>query len=137
MESRTRVLIIDDESDFTELVCHALNRTGRLDVSAANSAEEGYDLANRELPDIILLDILMPGEDGFSVLKRLKENSGTVSIPVVMVTALTSHEARLRALRLYCEGYLEKPCSTEDIIDKIDVTLDRRRQLRLRFNSLS
>jgi len=135
MGHKTRVLIIDDEPDFTDLVCRALNRTGRLEVSAANNADEGIVLAGRELPDIILLDILMPGEDGFSVLKRLKENSSTVGIPVVMVTALTSHEARLMALRLYCEGYLEKPCSTEDIIDKIKVTLDRRRQLRKRFTS--
>jgi DNA-binding response OmpR family regulator len=125
-----KVLLIDDEKDFVSLVSQALIRKGGFDVLTAHNGADGVTLATDKKPDIILLDITMPGEDGFAVLKRLKEHNVTVTIPVVMLTAIATYEARLEALHLYCEGYLEKPCTTEDLVNKINATIDRRRDLR-------
>jgi two-component system cell cycle response regulator len=77
-------------------------------------------------PDIVFLDIMMPGGGGFEVLKALRDAPQTRCIPVVMLTAVSSFEARVNSLRMYSEGYLEKPCTPMQIVEKAKETLRAR-----------
>jgi CheY-like chemotaxis protein len=86
----TRVLVIDDDSDIRHVVRIALARLGGMEVTEAGSALEGLRLAQQELPQAILLDVMLPGFDGTVVLRLLRENPTTASIPVVFLTARSS-----------------------------------------------
>jgi DNA-binding response OmpR family regulator len=81
-----KVLIIDDEELLVKSMCLSLKHKG-FEVQGARDGIEGIELAQTTLPDIIILDIMMPGIDGWETLKRLKENSSTRSIPVIIFTA--------------------------------------------------
>jgi two-component system alkaline phosphatase synthesis response regulator PhoP len=120
-----KILIIDDESEYCELVKQNLELRGDFHVITANSGKEGISTATREKPDLILLDILMPGMDGFEVLKRLKEAPKTASIPVIMLTALGTEAAKEKAIELCNEDYLVKPVSIAYLKATIEAVLTR------------
>jgi DNA-binding response OmpR family regulator len=105
---KKKILLIDDEREFCELIKTNLQRSG-YDVTFALRGQEGLQLARKDRPDMILLDIMMPDMDGFAVLKSLKTDEATVAIPVVMVSARTDDDAKLRSMSLYNEEYITKP----------------------------
>jgi len=82
-----KVLIIDDEDDVRSIASMSLGMVGQMDVVEASSGGEGIAAAQREQPDVILLDMMMPGMDGLSTIKLLKSNTATSSIPVIFLTA--------------------------------------------------
>jgi len=82
-----RVLIVDDEEDVRRIAVLSLKHVGKMDVAEAASASVGLEMAIELRPDVILLDVMMPGMDGPEVLARLRERPETASIPVVFVTA--------------------------------------------------
>ena len=127
------VLVIDDEPDFVKHLSKLFKRNEKYEVIAAYDGMQGLEKAKEINPDIILLDILMPDLDGFEILKLLKESKKTLGIPVIMLTALTTQEARLESLKLYSEGFIEKPVSVEKIMQIIDGTLDRREEFKERI----
>lgn len=88
-------------------------------MSQAGDGEEALAKARKERPDLIVMDISMPGMDGWTVTERLREDPSTKGIPVVAVTAhaLPEHVERARALR--CEGYLTKPCEPRRLLEEI------------------
>lgn len=104
-----KVLMIDDESDIRLVGAMSLRAVGKWEVLTAASGEEGLALARREKPDVILLDVMMPGMDGPTVLGRLHADPQTASIPVVLLTAkaLTQEVERFRALGV--AGIITKP----------------------------
>lgn len=77
-------------------------------------------------PDLILLDIMMPGIDGYEVLRRLKEDRKTMYIPVVMLTARADYTSKIRAEGFYCDDYITKPVTTEALKSKIESVLAKR-----------
>src|SRR5688572_16721951 len=83
---KKRVLVVDDEKDIAELITYNLRRQG-FDVVNAFDGNEALELATRESPDLILLDLMLPGLDGIEVARRLKADSRTAPIPVIMLTA--------------------------------------------------
>ncbi|MBU1726701.1 MAG: response regulator, partial [Candidatus Omnitrophica bacterium] len=83
-----KILIIDDEKDFCFFVSQNLELTGKYKVVVTNNSKDGLSAALRHKPDVILLDILMPGMNGFEVLAQLKGNQDTTTIPVIMLTAI-------------------------------------------------
>src|SRR5215510_14469458 len=83
---RTRVLVVDDEPDLLELVHYNLTKTG-YDVACVMSGEEALAHVRSSAPDLIVLDVLLPGLDGLEVCKALRHNSSTAAIPIVMLTA--------------------------------------------------
>jgi len=120
--SAKRILIIDDEPDFSEVLRKRISFMGEYEVAIAKDGKEGIKKAKENKPDLIFLDIMMPGIDGFEVLKRLKKDIKTISIPVVMLTALTDDESKIKASQLYDEAYMSKPTEAEAlqaVIDKI------------------
>ena len=88
---RRRVLIIDDEEEFTELLSMNLLRTGQFEIGIVNDATKAVDYARSFKPDIILLDIVMPGIDGGDVASQLRSDPALGNIPVVLVSALVSN----------------------------------------------
>lgn len=116
---RKRILIIDDEEDFSFFVKANLQLISNYEVIVATKGKKGIKAAYKEKPDLILLDIMMPGIDGFEVLKRLKRNEKTLNIPVIMLTAKHEDESKIKAAGLYCEDYVVKPVEIKDLKSKI------------------
>jgi CheY-like chemotaxis protein len=123
--AKKKILVIDDEKDFAGLAKMNLELLGDFTVETASSGEEGIALAKKIQPHLIILDILMPGMDGFEVLKMLKQEKATMAIPVVMLSALADQESKLKASQLYDEMYITKPITATDLKEKIEEVLKR------------
>ncbi|KUG22982.1 two-component response regulator [hydrocarbon metagenome] len=92
MSEKIRVLIIDDEVDFCYFVQKNLTRDGRFNILVATNGKDGIELAENEIPDIILLDLFMPDMPGEDVAAALQENITTAGIPILFVTALATND---------------------------------------------
>jgi CheY-like chemotaxis protein len=86
--TKKTILIIDDEEDFCHFVKLNLEQTGNFEVLTANNGQDGINLANRYLPDLILLDIIMPNMTGTQVAESIRNNKATKDIPIIFVTAI-------------------------------------------------
>lgn len=107
--SRSRtVLVVDDEADIRTLCKVNLEYEGYRVLEAANG-EEALDLARKEQPDLILLDLMMPGMDGWDVMENLQGNHATAKIPVIFLTALADEESQLRGWAEGILDYVTKP----------------------------
>ena len=120
--NRGRVLVIDDEEDVLALVRELLERAG-FEVITAGGGEEGLGhLQNGLDPDLVLLDVSMPGIDGWRVLERVRAAS---DVPVVMLTARTSELDTVRGLRAGADDYVAKPFGRQELLARIDALLRR------------
>jgi len=124
--ARKIILLIDDEKDFCELLQTHLEADGDLSLYPALDGKEGIRLANKLKPDLILLDVIMPEMDGFEVLKRLKEDSGLMQIPVIMLSAIDDKATKIRAAQSFDETYITKPFEISELKAKIAEVLKRR-----------
>jgi two-component system cell cycle sensor histidine kinase/response regulator CckA len=122
---RPRILIVDDERHNRQLLEVMLSTEGFL-LDTACSGEEALGLVAKQPPDLILLDIMMPGMDGYEVARRIKANPLTRSIPVVMITALDDRKAMLLGLSAGAEDFLAKP------VDRTELSMRVRNLLRLK-----
>ena len=104
-----KVLMIDDEPDMRQVGRMSLKAVGKWQVVLANSGAEGVDAASREQPDVILLDVMMPGMDGPTTFARLKEQATTANIPVIFMTAKAQHLDVDHYLSLGAAGVIGKP----------------------------
>jgi len=104
-----RILMVDDDPSLQEVAVLALERLGNHSVVLAGSGEEGLAAARQHRPDVILLDVMMPGLDGPSTLVRLREDPATSAIPVVFLTAKTQAAERERLAAMHVAGILSKP----------------------------
>jgi two-component system phosphate regulon response regulator PhoB len=119
-----KVLVIDDEEDILELVCFQLNKEGYR-VLRSKNGEEGLRLALQEKPDLVVLDIMLPGLSGVEVLKRLKYQRQTQGIPVLMLTAKGEELDRVLGFELGAEDYVTKPFSVRELLLRIRAILSR------------
>ncbi|MBU1853366.1 MAG: response regulator [Candidatus Omnitrophica bacterium] len=131
---KKRILIIDDEKDFCSIVKMNLENTGDFELSVATNGKKGLELAKKLKPDLILLDIHMPGMDGFEVLEKLKKNLDTIEIPVVILSALKDEETKLKAAGLYDDLYITKPIDAINLKAKILEVLERRNIKKVDFS---
>ncbi|MCK4519729.1 MAG: response regulator [Candidatus Omnitrophica bacterium] len=122
---KKRILIIDDEEDLNFFVKANLELAGNYEVIIATSGSEGINIASSQEIDLILLDIMMPKMDGFEVLEEIKKFRGTLTIPVVMLTAKGDIGSKIKAAGLYGEDYIVKPVKIEILKAKIDQVLKR------------
>ena len=104
-----KILCIEDEPDILRLLCLTLGSLGKFQVLTAENGLVGLDMAEKEGPDLILLDALMPIMDGYETYRRLKENPATKDIPIVFLTAKTQQREIERGLELGAVDYLTKP----------------------------
>jgi len=117
------ILIIDDEEDFCYFVKKNLEAISNYEVITATKGKKGIQIARKKKPDLILLDIMMPGIDGLEVLKRLKKNENTQNIPVIMLTAKDEDESKIKALGSFCDDYIVKPVENVVLKGKIHKVL--------------
>jgi len=120
MGRKKSVLIIDDEEDFSHLLKLNLENTGRFKVFTAADGQSGVKIVQRKKPDVVLLDIMMPGMDGFEVLEKIKGSVKTYEIPVVMLTAIDNKECRSEASGCFAGEYLVKPVPLDKLISTIE-----------------
>ena len=116
---REKILIIDAEKDFAHFVKENLQLISNYTVITASRGKKGIRAALKEKPDLILLDVMMPGMDGFEVLKRLKRNEKTYHIPVIMLTAKSDDETKITASGLSVDDYIVKPVEAKVLRTKI------------------
>ena len=125
--AREKILVVEDEEDILELIRYNLTRDGYR-VSAATSGEDGLRAATRDKPDLVVLDLMLPGIDGIEVCRRLKADPQTRFIPVVMVTAKGDEADVVAGLELGADDYLTKPFSPKVLIARIRAVIRRREQ---------
>lgn len=118
------VLVVEDNALNLKLVRDVLGHAGYR-VLEAGDAERGLELARDGAPDLILMDVQLPGIDGVEALRRLRADAATASIPVVALTALAMKEDRERFLSAGFDGYLEKPVSVPDLAAQLAAFLER------------
>jgi len=117
---KKKILTIDDEKDFTRILKMSLEKTGKYEVTTESESKNAFDLAKKLKPDLIFLDILMPGLNGFQVLDLLKKDKETVDIPVVMLTAALTDEIKTEVIKHLDKcSYMEKPVTISMLEDKI------------------
>lgn len=104
-------MLVDDEENVLVLVSAALEDDERFELLLARDGEEALELARREKPDLLLLDVLMPEIDGYEVCRRLKEDPETAFIKIIMLTALVEESGEMKAKAAGADGYLTKPFS--------------------------
>lgn len=119
-----KILIIEDEKDILELIAFNLECSGYT-VFKASNGEDGIPLAEKEFPDLILLDLMMPGMDGFDVCRILKQEKKTRKIPIIMLTARGEDTDIVSGLELGAEDYVTKPFSPKILIARIRTVLRR------------
>jgi two-component system cell cycle response regulator DivK len=113
-----RILVIEDNAMNLKLVRDVLQFSG-YDVAEARSGEEGVELAGERTPDLILMDLQLPGIDGVEALRLLRANPATRAVPVVAVTAFAMKKDRHRALLAGFDGYVEKPISVRALPSQV------------------
>ena len=114
----TRILVIDDEEDILLMIRIALEFDG-FTVSTASTGEDGLELARKDPPDVILLDIRLPGIDGWEVLERLRADKRLSGTPVVMISAHATPSTPKRALGLGATAYLTKPFRPDELREAV------------------
>ncbi|MCK4725274.1 MAG: response regulator, partial [Anaerolineales bacterium] len=103
-----RVLLVDDDPDTLRLVSIMLQRQG-YDVGAASSGTQALSMIEKEQPDLILLDVMMPDIDGFEVARRIRSNPSSANVPIIMFTAKAQVEDRVKGFEAGADDYLTKP----------------------------
>ncbi len=118
------ILVVDDEPDILELIRHNLLRSGFV-VSTAESGEEALQKIGRQPPQLLVLDLMLPGIDGLEVARRLKKNPRTAGLPIVMLTAKGEEKDVVTGLECGADDYVTKPFSPQILVARIRTVLRR------------
>ncbi len=119
-----RILVVDDEPDITALVAYHLARAGYR-VSTATSGPEALKAAQEERPDVVVLDLMLPGVSGYEVLEELRKREATREVGVILLTARKEEADRIRGLSQGADDYLTKPFSPQELILRVAALLRR------------
>jgi two-component system, OmpR family, alkaline phosphatase synthesis response regulator PhoP len=122
--NKQTILVVDDEQDLLDLIEYNLKKEG-FGVITSDSGETGIEIARRQKPDLILLDIMMPGMDGIEVCRLIKSDPALQAIPVVFLTARGDEKSEITGLDLGADDYLFKPISTSKLLSRIKAILRR------------
>lgn len=122
------VLVVDDEADIVELISFNLQRQG-LRVMTARDGLSAVQLAKDAQPDLVVLDLMLPGRDGFGVFKDLRADTRTSQIPVIMLTARGEIDDRIAGLELGADDYVTKPFSPKELTLRVQALLKRSKKI--------
>ena len=125
--SRARIIAIEDEPDLLEVIQYNLQKEG-YEVSGVENGEEGLNLVRKEMPDLVLLDLMLPGMDGLEVCRRMKYEATTRGIPVIMVTAKGEESDVVLGLEVGADDYLTKPFGPRELVARVRAVLRRSSQ---------
>ncbi|MBM62353.1 MAG: DNA-binding response regulator [Acidobacteria bacterium] len=134
-----RIFVVEDDSDIAQLVEHHLKRAG-FQVDTFLTGNEMLDLMRQHPPNLLVLDLMLPGLSGFDLCRMMRADSATAAIPIIMLTARTEEEDRVQGLELGADDYLTKPFSPRELVARIRAVLRRSQPFGpnkvLRFGSL-
>ena len=123
--AKESVLIIEDDKNITELVKYNLEQEGYRVQSSARG-DSGLEIARKNHPDLMILDLMLPGLDGLEICRILKQNSKTASIPIIMLTAKSEETDKIVGLELGADDYITKPFSPRELLARIKAVLRRK-----------
>lgn len=123
-QTMRRILIVEDEQDIADLIGFNLERAG-FEVLKAYDGIQGCELALRERPDLIVLDVMLPGRDGYSVFREIRRDPRCAEIPVIILTARAQTEDRIHGLEAGADDYLTKPFSPKELLLRVQAILKR------------
>ena len=118
------IYYVEDDANIRELVVYTLNQTG-LSAKGFPDATAFFTASAEEKPSLVLLDIMLPGEDGLSVLKKIRANAGTTTIPIMMITAKTTEFDKVSGLDLGADDYITKPFGMAELVARVKALLRR------------
>ena len=131
------ILIVEDEESILELIAINLHQAGFNPIRSL-SAEFAEKIIQKNLPDLIILDWMLPGMDGVEFAKRIRGSSTTRKIPIIMLTAKSEEDNKLKGLNIGADDYMTKPFSPKELIARIKALGSRKESIfRLRFVSFS
>ncbi|MGI6269055.1 MAG: winged helix-turn-helix domain-containing protein [Candidatus Howiella sp.] len=119
-----KIYIVEDDADIREMESYALTNSG-FEVEEFSTAADLYPALKRERPALLLLDIMLPGEDGLQILRTLRERSETADLPVMMVTAKTTEMDTVRGLDTGADDYITKPFGVMEFVSRVKALLRR------------
>ena len=122
--AKKEILVVDDEEDILELVTFNLTREGYV-VWCASSGEEALESIKKQIPHLIILDLMLPGIDGLEVARRLKKNQSMENIPIIMLTAKGEEADIVTGLELGADDYITKPFSPRVLTARVRTVLRR------------
>jgi two-component system phosphate regulon response regulator PhoB len=122
--TRERILLIEDEPDIAEVLQYNLEKEG-FAVETAHRGDSGLDAIRRSAPDLVLLDLMLPGMDGLELTRLLKRDGGTSRVPIVMLTARGEEVDRIVGLELGADDYISKPFSPREVVLRVKAVLRR------------
>ena len=122
--AKKRILIVDDEPDLRELVRYNLEREG-FAVLESEDGEHALDMVRKERPDLVVLDVMLPGADGLEICRMLRSQSPAARIPIVMLTAKAGEVDRILGLEIGADDYVSKPFSPRELVARIRAVLRR------------
>jgi len=121
---KEKILIVDDERDIVKMLDYNLKKEGYRTISASDG-EDALERVTREHPDLIILDLMLPGMDGLEVCKTLKQDTKTARIPIIMLTAKAQESDKIVGLELGADDYVTKPFSPRELIARIKAVVRR------------
>ena len=122
--ARERILLVEDEPDIAEVLQYNLEKEG-FQVELAGRGDAGLEAVRRESPDLILLDLMLPGLDGLEMTRLLKRDPATSHLPIVMLTARSEEVDRIVGLELGADDYISKPFSPREVVLRVKAVLRR------------
>jgi two-component system phosphate regulon response regulator PhoB len=122
--ARERILLIEDEPDIAEVLQYNLEKEG-FAVEVARRGDAGLEAVRREAPDLLVLDLMLPGIDGLELTRMLKRDGSTSRIPIVMLTARSEEVDRIVGLELGADDYIPKPFSPREVVLRVKAVLRR------------
>ena len=125
MAERAKILIVEDDATIRALLEMALLGNGYADVSSAARGDEGLDLVRREKPDLVLLDVMLPGLDGLAIARRIRETPELAATRILMLTARTEPDDIVRGLEAGADDYVTKPFDRKVLLARIKAVLRR------------
>jgi len=125
MAFSARILSVEDEPDLAHLLHYHLTRAGH-DVATASTGWEAIDSVKKRRPDLILLDLMLPDLDGFGVCELLRNDPATATIPVIILSAWSSHDSRQLGAELGVLDYLTKPFSPTELVNRVNRLVGER-----------
>ena len=124
-----KILIVDDDRELLRLIAFPLHRAGYETVGATDGSQ-ALEKVRTEKPDLMILDIMLPGLDGIEVCKRLRGHPETVTLPIIMLSALTAVDDKIKGLEAGADEYLTKPISPKEVVARVRALLERTGRLR-------
>lgn len=128
--SKENILVIEDEKDIRELITYNLSQEG-YNARGVSDSTKALLAIGAHTPDLIILDLMLPGMDGLELCKQLKANQNTMQIPVIMVTAKGEEEDIIKGLEMGADDYITKPFSPKILVARVKAVLRRKHQEKL------